>query len=118
MNKPQLGLAGQNRAEAYLQAKGLTTLATNYNAAGKGEIDLIMQQGSYIVFVEVKLRRSLNYGQPREAVNWRKQQKIKKAAMFYIASQKLNDTDFRFDCVEVYDSPAGLKVEHIEDAFW
>ena len=95
---------------------GYTLLEENFRAPG-GEIDLIMQDEPYIVFVEVKLRRSLHYGLPREAINARKRQSIKTTALQYIASRRLHNTDFRFDVVEVLILADGVQVNHIANAF-
>lgn len=116
MNKVQLGLYGQEEAEKFMKAKGMSLIEANFRAAG-GEIDLIMKDGTYVVFVEVKLRRGLQYGLPREAIDMRKQQRIKKAAMHFITRRRLHNNDFRFDAVEVFDTADGLSINHIENAF-
>jgi putative endonuclease len=69
------------------------------------------------VFVEVKLRRQLRYGLPRESVTHTKQKHIKKSAMFYIVKNKLVNQDFRFDVIEVLSEQGELKINHIENAF-
>jgi putative endonuclease len=76
-NKVKQGLAGQQAAEDYLTEKGWLILSRNFRTKA-GEIDLIGKDGAYIVFAEVKLRRGLSYGYPRESVNYSKQQRIKK----------------------------------------
>ena len=112
-NKVQTGLLGQNEALKFLLARGMTLKEANFRAPG-AEIDLIMKDGLYIVFVEVKYRQKNKFGLPREAVDSRKQKKIKKAALHYIARHSLQNQDFRFDVVELL----GSEVNHIENAFW
>jgi len=68
------------------------------------------------VFVEVKLRRGLNMGLPREAVGYVKQQKLRKTALYYLTLNKLGDADARFDVIEIICADK-TTIEHIENAF-
>ena len=115
--KFELGLYGQKVAVKYLQSKGYELLESNYKRYG-AEIDLIMRDGAYIVFVEVKYRRSQNLGLPREAVTPRKQRQIKKAALYFIADKYIGECDFRFDITELLGERENLMINHIENAFW
>ena len=115
-NKHEAGLAGQEAAERFLQGKGCEVLARNYRVK-TGEIDLVVKDGSYIVFVEVKFRSGLKYGYPREAVGYVKQKRIMNTALHYLAKHKLLDADIRFDVVEVLEQQGQLYVSHIENAF-
>jgi putative endonuclease len=113
----EAGRRGQEEAERFLTEKGLAILERNFRIHS-GEIDLIARDGGYVAFVEVKYRGSLRYGYPREAVNYKKQQHIKRVALYYIAQRDLQNCDFRFDVVEVLRTADGrLQVEHIENAF-
>ena len=115
-NKHKTGLAGQEAAEKFLQNKGYEVLARNYRVK-TGEIDLILRDGTYIVFAEVKFRKSLEYGFPREAVNHIKQQRIIKTALHYLTRYNLTENDIRFDVIEVLQQHSQLYASHIEDAF-
>jgi len=115
-NKHTTGLAGQEAAEKYLQDKGCEVLARNYRLR-TGEIDLILRHGTYIVFVEVKFRKSLGYGLPREAVGYTKQQRIVTTALHYLTRNNLTECDIRFDVVEVLEQHGQLYISHIENAF-
>ncbi|MCL2399762.1 MAG: YraN family protein [Defluviitaleaceae bacterium] len=115
-NKVQLGLFGQKAAENFLLNKGMVLRESNFRAFG-GEIDLIMKDDIYIVFIEVKYRKGLSHGFPSEAVDFRKQQRIKKVALQYIARHNLHDNDFRFDVVEILEIQKKLAINHIENAF-
>jgi putative endonuclease len=116
-NKVELGFHGQKLAEDYLLAHGCTILARNFRCPA-GEIDLIIRDGSYIAFVEVKYRRSLGHGAPREAVNYYKQRHIKRSALYYIMKENLSDVDLRFDVAEVME-PKGHppEVTYLKNAF-
>ena len=116
-NKVKVGIFGQQVAENFLRDKGMAMVAANFRAPG-GEIDLIMKDDDYIVFVEVKYRRGTEYGLPGESVGARKQRRIKDAALYYVARYPGQDQDFRFDTVEILDVRQGLLVNHIENAFW
>jgi putative endonuclease len=110
------GNRGENIARAYLIAKGLRFVAANWS--GKtGEIDLIMRDGSTLVFVEVRLRAPTSYGEGFETVAQSKQRKLILTAQYY--QQKTGWWgDSRFDVVSIRDVPGGKpEVEHIEYAF-
>ena len=115
-NKYELGIRGQQEAEKHLCQKDYHVLERNYRIR-TGEIDLILQSGKYIIFVEVKYRGGLSHGTPGEAVGYRKQQKIIHTAMHYISRYGLENQDFRFDVVEVLETDGNVIVNHIENAF-
>ena len=74
----------------------------NFRYKRLGEIDIIARENNFVCFIEVKARSTLDYGLPREALNFRKQENIKKLASIFIAKNKLFNSDIRFDVVEVY----------------
>ena len=117
INNTQTGIYGQEKAIKFLCKKGMILLSSNFKAPS-GEIDLIMKDGAYIAFVEVKYRRTLSFGLPRESINYRKQNRIKNTALHYVAYLQLQNQDFRFDTVELFETKEGLVVSHIENAFW
>ncbi len=111
------GKAGEELAVAFLKNIGHRICKTNYQKAS-GEIDLITQEGDTLVFVEVKYRKNLDYGFPREAVNRTKQKRIAKTALWYIKEQQLDDVNIRFDVIEIYYCSDGEQViNHFENAF-
>ena len=115
----ELGLWGERMAAKYLMEQGYTFLAHSYRCR-YGEIDLIMEQGKYLVFVEVKLRKTDRYGTPAEYVTAEKQQKLRRTALTYLQENGCKKQP-RFDVVELY-APQGMKtspvpVHHIENAF-
>lgn len=82
-----------------------------------GEIDLIMQHGNEIVFVEVRYRQSNNFGGAKDSIDNRKQQKIVKTASYYLQQHlQSDDTACRFD-VMIVNSVESERLEWIQDAF-
>ena len=118
MEKRELGRFGEERAARYLRLRGYRILETNY-ACRTGEIDLIAKKGGYIVFVEVKLRKSADFAAAREFVTAAKQQRIRSTAALWL-SQNETALQPRFDVVEIY-APQGaegrITINHIENAF-
>lgn len=104
------------KAYDYLRKKRYTLLETNYTTRF-GEVDLIVKNKKYICFVEVKQRDVSSIAQPKEFVDFRKQQRIKATAQLYLAK---NDTNLqpRFDVIEVYTENNKIKsIKHLENAF-
>ena len=120
MDHSRLNIAktGESLAAKHLKARGYRILEQNYRAR-RGEIDLVARDGEFIVFVEVKTRRSLKFGVPQAAVTWQKQRQISKVALAYLQSQNLLDTPCRFDVIAIHLSPQlkVLNLEQIESAF-
>ena len=115
MTKHALGMEGQSVARQFLEKNGYTVLFENYRLRSC-EIDIIARHGDFTVFIEVKFRKGLLYGLPRESVSRLKQKRIIKAAMHYITA-KQPESEFRFDVVEVLEKGGKTYVNHIVDAF-
>jgi putative endonuclease len=111
-----LGKQGERVAELYLQKKGYKLVERNYRCSG-GELDLIVLDRRVVVFVEVKTRTGDGFGTPLEAVEFRKQQRMIRAAQFFLAEKNLQQRDARFDVVGVSWPGREPVVEHIENAF-
>ena len=120
MDRSRLNIAkiGESLALKHLKARGCKILAQNYRAR-RGEIDLIVQDGEFTVFVEVKTRRSLRFGLPQAAVTLQKQRQISKVALAYLQARNLLDAPCRFDVIAIHLSPQLelLRLEQIESAF-
>lgn len=115
----ELGSWGEERAAQYLRRRGYKILAQNYRCRG-GEIDLIASRGRFVVFVEVKLRKSAAFAEAREFVTRAKQQRIIGTAELWLSETGCT-LQPRFDVIEIY-APEGensrkIKIEHIADAF-
>ena len=113
MNKRSLGTAWEEQAAEFLKREGCEILERNFR--GKcGEIDLIVRDGRYLVFVEVKYRKNADSGFPEEAVDYRKQRIISRVAQEYLLKKRLSEsTPCRFDVVAI----CGDHVRHIKNAF-
>lgn len=114
-----VGAWGEALAAEYLRKKHYKLLATRY-LSRYGEIDLIVSDKKYLVFVEVKLRRNASFAEAREFVDRRKQERVRTTASFYLAE---NETTLqpRFDVIEIY-APEGTAtrepvINHLEGAF-
>ena len=113
------GAWGEALAAEYLRKKRYKLVAVGYQCRF-GEIDLIVKDKKFLVFVEVKLRKSDTFAQAREYVDRHKQDRIRVTASMYL-SQYPTDLQPRFDVIEIY-APEGQgtinpKIQHLEDAF-
>lgn len=91
----------------YLIKNGFNLVTKNYRVGRLGEIDIIAWQGKCLCFMEVKTRSTRSFGLPCEAVNWKKQNSIRKIASIYLSNMKLTNTEVRFDIVEIIGSFSG-----------
>lgn len=105
------GAQAEQRAARYLQQQGLKPVAHNYRGRF-GEIDLVMQDGATLVFVEVRLRRSAEFGGAAASIDARKQQRIIRTAQQYLAGLA-HVPPCRFDAVLLDDSG----VQWLKNAF-
>lgn len=121
-----VGRYGEAVAAKYLKKKGYRILAQNLHE-GRNELDLVAEDGEWIVFIEVKTRSVrpyvTDYGTPADAVTSAKRRRTIAAAGAYLCKCKRNKTP-RFDVIEVYlgeashtQAPEVLHIEHLEDAF-
>ena len=115
-SKMRRGRAGEDLAVDYLVKKGYRILDRNYRY-GHGEIDIVAEDGSVLVFVEVKARRSKQYGEPEDAITFRKRALLRRTADGYIYEHNIEDKDCRFDVVAVDYEPRSPEIRHIENAF-
>lgn len=109
-NKISLGKLGEIAAKDYLIKKGYKIIRTNFRVGKLGEVDIIAFNGDYLCFVEVKTRQSTAFGLPCEAVNYRKQNTIRKIAAIYI-SHLNKETPVRFDIVEIIGKHKGYELD-------
>ena len=114
--KRDIGDIGENAAAKYLKKQKYKILERNYRKT-YGEIDIIAEKDGVLSFVEVKTRKSDEFGRPCEFVNFKKQERIKKTAMSYICENEL-DPYISFDIIEVYAYNGKIKnINHIISAF-
>ena len=114
--KQILGKEGERIAENYLKKKGYRVVERNYRCP-VGELDLIVLDRRVIVFVEVKTRSDDRFGVPLESVHRRKQQKMMKAALFFLSQHRLDHREARFDVIGISLRDREPVVEHIQNAF-
>lgn len=112
-----VGAKFEASTEAYLNKSGLRTICRNYRCR-TGEIDLVMIDGEFIVFVEVRYRRGDSYGSPLESITVTKQQRIIRAATHFLAVKpEFRDMPCRFDAVGVSSRDRRATYDWIKDAF-
>lgn len=111
------GRYGEDLAVDHLARLGLTLVDRNWRCSA-GEIDAIFRTADTIVFVEVKTRRTVEFGIPAEAVGPAKQARLRRLAAIWLAQSGAHAPDVRFDVVSVVvprDGPASL--DHLAAAF-
>ena len=111
-----LGREGEELAKKHLLLKGYKILHCNWKS-GKREIDIVAENGEFIVFVEVKTRTDDFTMHPRHAVTGEKQKSIIFAAESYLERYNINK-ESRFDIVSIILNGKSIEIEHIEDAFY
>jgi putative endonuclease len=110
-----LGGKGEDLAVRFLKKKGYRIISKNFKTP-LGEIDIIAEDGLTLVFVEVKTRSDDSFGHPFEAVNYRKKEKLRRVALWYLKQAK-KEMPSRFDVVSIQTDGDTYKIEHIIDAF-
>ena len=117
MNNYRSGKWAEFLARLYLRLHGYRIVARNIivgRGTTAGEIDIIASKDNYLVFIEVKYRSSTRYGAAVEAVNYKKQQTIRKVASYYLATRYRScDIPCRFDVLGI----DGRTITHIKNAF-
>ena len=110
------GDLAENLALEYLEQKAFKLETRNFNCR-YGEVDLIMWDEDYLVFVEVRYRSSNDFGGALESIDYFKQQKLRRAAEFYLVRTKRNDCACRFDILCVNGNINNPDYEWIANAF-
>lgn len=119
INRAAAGKEAEELAVQYLLQKGWSLVERNWRCRA-GEIDIIMRDGEVYVFVEVRGKRhSSRYGTAIEAIDARKQQRVRALAEWYRAAHRLYEASIRFDAIAVtfYAQDEHRKIEHIVAAF-
>ena len=113
----QFGMDGESLAAEFLRKRGYRILERNYRTS-RGEMDIVAEEGGALVFVEVKARRGARFGGTHDAVGWRKQQQLIRVASHYIAVNRIQNRDCRFDLVLISESPLRKKqIDLVRNAF-
>lgn len=108
----QKGEAAEEQAYQYLKSAGLVLLERNFSSRF-GEIDLIMQDGNVLVFIEVRYRKNAKYGGAASSISHKKQQRIHKTAATYL-QKKGNNSPARFDVIAMQGD---MQINWIKSAF-
>ncbi len=116
VDKIKKGKEGEDLAVDFLRQKGFAVLERNYRHK-RSEIDLIVRQGAWLVFVEVKTRTSTAYGYPEEFVDYQKKKMIFAGALHYMYAFNWQG-NVRYDIVAINFVQGTPEIHHIEDAFY
>ncbi|QTA79751.1 UPF0102 [Desulfonema limicola] len=118
LNEQQIfGQTGEALSCYLLEQNGYIILEKNFKTK-MGEIDIIARDKNTIVFIEVKARRTGNFGNPKYAVNWKKKKKISMAALYYLKTTNQSNAKARFDVVSIISEPSKKpQIEIIKNAF-
>ena len=110
----ELGEIGEIRACEFLSRKGLRILDRNWRIKS-GEIDIVAEQDSIIVFVEVKTRRSSAFGHPLEAISIEKAARLQRLALAWLATHQRLGNEYRIDAIGMILGRSGeLIIDHRE----
>lgn len=107
------GATAERRARTWLETQGLKLREANYRCRW-GEIDLVMEDGDTLVFVEVRYRTSMSHGGAIDSINARKRKRLCRTAAHYLARQCGHERPARFDVIAL---GADDRIEWIADAF-
>lgn len=114
--KAQTGQEGESLAADFLLKKGYTIMEKNYRYK-HSEIDLIVQLANLLVFVEVKTKTNITYGNPEIAISKQKAAKVMEGAEYYIEKTDWKG-NVRFDVIAIIKKKSDVEVAHFEDAFY
>ncbi|WP_331709465.1 YraN family protein [Devriesea agamarum] len=112
MTRGEVGRYGEEFAARYLEKIGWNVLDRNYRVA-RGELDIVALDGTTLVFVEVKTRRSVAAGSPQAAVNVSKLARLRRLAGYYLMDNAPPHRDLRIDVLGIVLLPGQPVVEHV-----
>lgn len=115
MNKRELGKQGEKIAEKYLRGHKINILYKNYYTR-YGEIDIIGSDNNILIFFEVKLRTTAQFGDPAEAVTPQKWKRFLKAVTIFLAEKEsFSDYDIRFDVLTLFKNKGLYRIEWLKN---
>ena len=117
MKRRDTGIQGEKIARDFLKKRGYHILETNYRCP-QGEIDIIARHKDYLVFIEVRTKRSLNFGSPEESITRTKKERLRKTARQYLQSHRNLPPLWRIDIVAIELDGKGTpsRIELIDNA--
>ena len=113
VNKRKIGIIGEKIAKKYLEKKEYKIVCTNYYTIS-GEIDIIAIKDEKLVFIEVKTRTNLKYGNPSEAETKKKKQHMKHSAAIFLSHNNFCTYTIRFDVIEIILIKGKCNINHIK----
>jgi putative endonuclease len=117
-NNKSFGNEGEDIASDYLKKNGYEIIERNYRFH-KGEIDIVAKDNetNYLVFIEVKSRKSLEYGEPEYAITPAKAKQLKRMANYYLLDNHVKNIDCRLDVITILFTPANPPlINHYKNA--
>jgi putative endonuclease len=118
MESYKQGIKGEELVEKYLSQQGYKIIERNFRSQ-QGEIDLVAQDGEFLVFVEVKNYSYRSLAKPAAVIRKSKKESIIHAARYYLYKNRIKNVNGRFDVVTIYRGIDGSrKIEHYRNAFF
>ena len=117
MMRRNTGIKGEKLAQDFLKKRGYRIIETNYRSP-EGEIDIVAKQKDYLVFIEVRTKKSLEFGSPEESITPTKMERLKAVAARYQQTHDNLPPSWRIDVVAVELDAKGnpSRIEIIENA--
>jgi len=110
------GELGERVAERWLTGRGWRVVHRRFRN-GHRDIDLVVERDGLTAFVEVKTRRGAAFGDPVEAVNWKKQKELGRSARVWVDRHGRPGQAYRFDVIGVLIEGSKVRIRHVEHAF-
>jgi putative endonuclease len=114
--RQQFGELGERIAERWLRRQGWRVVQRRFRN-GHRDIDLVVEREGTVAFVEVKARRGALFGDPVEAVNWKKQKELARSASVWVDRHGRPEESYRFDVVGVLVEGDRVRIRHVPNAF-
>ncbi len=117
MKRRDTGILGEKLAGDFIRKRGYRIIETNYRCP-EGEIDIVARHEDHLAFIEVRTKRSLDFGSPEESITLAKQKKVRAVAAHYLQTHENLPSLWRIDVVAVELNPKGKpsRIEIIENA--
>ena len=112
----RLGLLGERIAAKWLRRRGWRVLEHRFKN-GHRDLDLVVQRGKTVAFVEVKTRTDLNFGGPVSAVDFFKLQQLRRSALVWMSRHGRSGIEYRIDVIAVWITVGDVKILHVENAY-
>ncbi len=116
LSKKELGVQGERVATDWLQQNGFLVVARNWRYR-RFEVDIIARKSGFVIFVEVKTRKGVSFGEPIEFVSLSQEKNLAEAAQAYVEAEDIDD-EIRFDIIGIVLRGNEVpKITHLADVF-